>query len=144
MLNGKENFVAREDAIRVKNFIRNPGSSHLREEGGDGPTPTQQASGSLDTVWSLWFPFIFYLNNLNSSSSLRRILVCVDMWCVYFLPTKFMFLYSPRKSICRYFGESIDENDNKILNMYCNQMCDVSYCTQQTRFSRLKHVAIGL
>ena len=48
------NFAAREDVIRVKNFIRNPGSSR-QGEGGDEPTPTQHASRSLDAVCSLSF-----------------------------------------------------------------------------------------
>jgi len=52
-----KNFAAREDAIRVKNFVRSPGSSHL-QEGSDEPTPTQQASGSLDAVCLLCFPCI--------------------------------------------------------------------------------------
>jgi hypothetical protein len=51
-------FAAREDAIRVKNFIRSP-SSGRPGEGGDEPTPTQHASRSLDAVCPLGFLFIF-------------------------------------------------------------------------------------
>lgn len=31
------------------------------------------------------------------------------------------------KSVCRYFGESIDASDEKIMKKYCNGMCDVCY-----------------
>jgi hypothetical protein len=51
-------FAAREDAIRVKNLVRSPSSSHQRE-GGDELTPTQQASGSFEAVCPFMFPFIF-------------------------------------------------------------------------------------
>ncbi|KAF8799355.1 ATP-dependent DNA helicase [Phlegmacium glaucopus] len=92
-------YYSREDAIRVKNFVRSPGSSHLREEGGDGPTPTQQASGSLDAL----------VKFAESTTLCRHV------------------------SICRYFGEPIDENDKKVLNMYCNQMCDICKYPEKTR-----------
>ena len=59
LLNGGT-FAAREDAIRVKNFIRSSGSSH-QGEGGDEPTPTQHASGSLDAVCPLGFLLYFNL-----------------------------------------------------------------------------------
>lgn len=49
-----ENFAAREDAIRVKNFIRSPSSSR-QGEGGDEITPTQHASGSFDAVCPLGY-----------------------------------------------------------------------------------------
>ena len=48
------NSAAREDVIRVKNFIRSPNSSR-QGEGGDELTPTQHASGSFDAVRSLSF-----------------------------------------------------------------------------------------
>ena len=46
-------FTAREDAIRVKNFIRSPSSN--RQGDGDEPTPTQHASGSFEAVCPLDF-----------------------------------------------------------------------------------------
>lgn len=30
------------------------------------------------------------------------------------------------QSICRYFGETIDENDESVRKTYCGGMCDVS------------------
>ena len=66
MLNGVggPTFVAREDAIRVKNFIRNP-SSGRQGEGGDELTPTQHASGSFDAVCPLSFPLCFKLRTFE-------------------------------------------------------------------------------
>jgi len=41
---------AREDAIRVKNFVHNSNPNRVREEEDDGPSPTQRATGSLQAV----------------------------------------------------------------------------------------------
>ena len=61
---GGGTFVAREDAIRVKNFIRNP-SSGRQGEGGDELTPTQHASGSFDAVCPLSFLLFFNLRTFE-------------------------------------------------------------------------------
>jgi hypothetical protein len=60
----EEIFAAREDAIRVKNFVRSPSSGH-QGEGGDELTPTQQASGSLDAVCS--FEISFYISTSKAA-----------------------------------------------------------------------------
>ncbi|KAG6860782.1 hypothetical protein C0995_007588 [Termitomyces sp. Mi166 len=36
-------------------------------------------------------------------------------------------------SICRYFGEEIDEKDAEVLRRYCNNMCDVCKYPEKTR-----------
>ncbi|KAF8182283.1 P-loop containing nucleoside triphosphate hydrolase protein [Pholiota molesta] len=41
-------------------------------------------------------------------------------------------------SICRYFGEKINESDSKVLNTYCNQMCDVCKNPQKTKARKTK------
>ena len=43
-------FAAREDAISVKKFVRSSNSGRTRGFDDDEPTPTQRASGSLETV----------------------------------------------------------------------------------------------
>ncbi|KAJ7601254.1 ATP-dependent DNA helicase, partial [Mycena floridula] len=41
-------------------------------------------------------------------------------------------------AICRYFGETIDTNDPKVMKKYCNEMCDVCKAPEKTRTRRLK------
>ena len=87
--------------------------------------------------------FVTYDNpktNLDSLSNLRKVLLYVDTWYACSLVAKTIHSYNPRKSICRYFGESINENDKKILNTYCNQMCDVRIVYLTDGFSASQYV----
>ncbi|KAF4617418.1 hypothetical protein D9613_006191 [Agrocybe pediades] len=59
-------IVAREDAIRVKNFIRSSNPNRVREEEDDEPTPTQRASGSQHSL-------VDYSEN---STICRHVLIC--------------------------------------------------------------------
>jgi hypothetical protein len=43
-------FAAREDAISVKKFVQSSNSGRTRGSDDGEPTPTQRASGSLETV----------------------------------------------------------------------------------------------
>ncbi|KAF8909050.1 P-loop containing nucleoside triphosphate hydrolase protein [Gymnopilus junonius] len=36
-------------------------------------------------------------------------------------------------AICRYFGESIDEEDEQVIHSYCNNMCDVCKFPEKTK-----------
>lgn len=78
-------LIAREDAIRVKRFIRSSDPNRAREADDDEPTPTQRASGSLEAVrrflgsistLDLISSCIYYISWL----SLRRALLPVVMW----------------------------------------------------------------
>ncbi|KAF8155773.1 P-loop containing nucleoside triphosphate hydrolase protein [Crassisporium funariophilum] len=92
-------YYSREDVIRVKRFVHSPHPNRVREDDHDGPTPTQQATGSLDAL----------INFAESTTLCRHV------------------------SICRYFGEPIDEKDLKIVKLYCNQMCDICKYPEKTR-----------
>ncbi|KAF9560908.1 ATP-dependent DNA helicase [Agrocybe pediades] len=59
-------YYSREDAIRVKNFIRSSNPNRVREEEDDEPTPTQRASGSQHSL-------VDYAEN---STICRHVLIC--------------------------------------------------------------------
>jgi len=42
--------IAREDVLEVKRFVRTSDPSRNRDDDDDEPTPTQRATGSLDSV----------------------------------------------------------------------------------------------
>ncbi|CAA7263963.1 unnamed protein product [Cyclocybe aegerita] len=83
-------YYSREDAIRVKRFVKTD-PNRRRDKEDDEPTPTQRASGSLDSL----------IQFAESATLCRHV------------------------SICRYFGEPIDEKDEELVKVYCDNMCDV-------------------
>ncbi|KDR82966.1 hypothetical protein GALMADRAFT_220967 [Galerina marginata CBS 339.88] len=91
-------YYSREDAVRVQRFVGASSSNRNREED-DGPTPTQRAAGSFESL----------IKFAESATLCRHV------------------------SICRYFGEPIDENDQEIMKMYCNRMCDVCKYPEKTQ-----------
>ncbi|KAF9046112.1 P-loop containing nucleoside triphosphate hydrolase protein, partial [Panaeolus papilionaceus] len=95
-------YYSREDTVRVKRFIRasHPdGSAAAVADEDEGPSPTQQAAGSLDAL----------IQFAESSKLCRHV------------------------SICRYFGEPIDETNEELLKIYCNKMCDVCKYPQKVK-----------
>jgi len=73
--------IAREDVLEVKRFVRTSDPSRNRDDD-DEPTPTQRASGSLDSVSLIFQNSNRHETNLFPSSSLNllRPLPSVGMW----------------------------------------------------------------
>ncbi|PPQ71044.1 hypothetical protein CVT24_011925 [Panaeolus cyanescens] len=95
-------YYSREDTIRVKRLIHAPlpGDASMSFPDEDmGPSPTQQAAGSLDAL----------IQFAESSKLCRHV------------------------SICRYFGEPIDDTNEELVKIYCDKMCDVCKYPQKVK-----------
>ncbi|KAF5317530.1 hypothetical protein D9619_013196 [Psilocybe cf. subviscida] len=97
-------YYSREDAIRVKQLACTGNPNRIRDDGEDGPSPTQRASGSFEALVSF----------AETSSTCRHV------------------------SICRYFGEVIDESDAGTLKEYCDKMCDICKYPEKTNNRTMK------
>jgi hypothetical protein len=111
--------AAREDGMKVQSFIEKDKANNKKNKQGN-PDEQGRGAASLAAV-SLPFRGIACLVLLRSEENLGLTSLHDGQLVALAESSKIC----RHVSICRYFGEKIDEKKPELLKAYCNNMCDV-------------------